>query len=731
LLFGLLIPAAAGAQWAVNGNPVCTATGAQDNVRIAANGLDGAVMVWQDNRGSSTDIYARQIWLLGPAEWTPNGVALCTAAGNQINPKIVHDGFGYLLYTWEDYRSGTADIYAAITDRLGNIFTQTDGFAISTAAGAQQYSALTTNSLGMAYVAWADSRAGNNDIYAQAFNVSNHAFWTGNGLAISTAAGDQAFPALAPDGTDGLYLVWDDLRNGNHDIYGQHVNISGQLLWSANAGICVQSAPQTSPMIVSDGAGGVIIAWQDQRNGVNVGSIYAQHVNAAGSPLWSANGIPIAVSTDIMVLPKMISDGAGGAIVVWEDYRNFATTGPDVYAQRVNGAGSVLWAVNGAAVCTAPYAQSSVDIAPDGANGVVVAWQDAGSLGPADVYAQRMNAAGSPTWTANGIPVSTAAGNQFNVAIAQSDAGGSIVSWEDRRTGGIADVYAQRIDTGLGQYGHPEAYITSIVDVPNDQGGFVRIAFQAGDGDLPGVEYEIHDYQYPGDVVGLVTGDGSASYTADVLTWGVGVPNGYYIFSNGYSNVVQGTSFDNLAPPAPTLSGQRSGLNVNLSWNSTAGDIANYTVERADMGVLTTVATTSYTDTNPPHIELHYRVRATDVHGNAGPLSNEVVLATLTGVEDISSGPKVLTVLPNSPNPFHASTAFRFGMPKEGRVQVEVYDAAGRRVASHDLGQLPAGWRDLTVDGRDDGGHLLASGVYFCRVSAAGETHTSKMVIRR
>jgi len=45
--------------------------------------------------------------------------------------------------------------------------------------------------------------------------------------------------------------------------------------------------------------------------------------------------------------------------------------------------------------------------------------------------------------------------------------------------------------------------------------------------------------------------------------------------------------------------------------------------------------------------------------------------------------------------------------------------------------QLPAGWRDVEFDGRNDNGDLLASGVYFYRVNAAGETHTRKMVIGR
>ncbi len=734
ILLVLLVPIAASAQWALYGNAVCTASGAQDNVAITANGLKGAVMVWQDNRGTSTDIYARQVGLFGNNEWTADGVALCTATGLQQRPSVVHDGFGYLLYTWEDNRNGDFDIYGAITDRLGNVFTTTNGFPISTGTGVQQFPVLTSNqALGVGYVTWQDSRNGNNDIYAQAFNVYNNSFWTANGLAFCTDTNIQSSPVIAPGGTDGAIVAWQDFRNGNFDIYAQCANLSGSLLWTTNGvAVCTQTASQTAPMIVSDGAGGAIIAWQDSRAGAGKGSIYAQRVNSSGVPQWlPSTGVPIVVSTDLIILPKMIADGSGGAYFAWEDDRNISTTGPDLYAQRINASGVVQWTANGVVVSSAPYAQYNVTIAIDGLGGVVAAWYDYRSLSTADLYTQRLNGSGVPQWTANGAPLCLATGNQFGPAIAESEPGASIVAWEDRRTATVADVYAQRIDDASGLYGYPAPYITSIVDVPNDEGGFVRLTFRPADGDPPGTECEIYDNEYHGgDVVGLITLNGSSSYTTDVLTVGVGVPNTYSIYCGAYSNSVQGTSIDNLAPPAPTLSGQRNGSDVSLTWNSTAGDIDHYSVERGDVGVLTTTTSPSYTDTSVPLTELRYRVRAVDIHGNVGSASNEIAIATPTGIGTTPSLPKALTLLPNSPNPFEGTTSLHVGLPKAGEVRVEVYDVAGRRVASRTM-TLAAGWRDVIFDGRGDSGQPLASGVYFYSVHAAGETHTRKMVISR
>ena len=61
-----------------------------------------------------------------------------------------------------------------------------------------------------------------------------------------------------------------------------------------------------------------------------------------------------------------------------------------------------------------------------------------------DIYAQRVNAAGSPQWTADGVALCTAANDQRDPTIVSDGAGGAIVTWDDRRNGGY-DIYAQHV----------------------------------------------------------------------------------------------------------------------------------------------------------------------------------------------------------------------------------------------------------------------------------------------
>jgi hypothetical protein len=80
LLIIVLVNANTNAQWysdpAVN-NPICTATNNQDFSRMVSDGSGGAIIVWNDLRNSTSDIYAQRINANGVVQWTINGVAIC------------------------------------------------------------------------------------------------------------------------------------------------------------------------------------------------------------------------------------------------------------------------------------------------------------------------------------------------------------------------------------------------------------------------------------------------------------------------------------------------------------------------------------------------------------------------------------------------------------------------------------------------------------------------------
>src|SRR5204863_2915659 len=133
--------------------------------------------------------------------------------------------------------------------------------------------------------------------------------------------------------------------------------------------------------------------------------IYAQRVNAVGVPEWTTDGVLVSSTNNHLVLvvqnPTIVSDGAGGAIITWFDFR---TDAPDIYAERLNAAGVAQWTENGVAVCTAADHQLLPEIASDGAGGAIITWHDYRTSHSVDIYAQNITAAGVLGGTILSVP---------------------------------------------------------------------------------------------------------------------------------------------------------------------------------------------------------------------------------------------------------------------------------------------------------------------------------------
>ncbi len=366
LILVLSLTSIAHAQWQPDGYPVCTADHEQYSAQVISDGAGGAFITWYDYRAVSADLYAQRINAAGVAQWTLNGVPICTLPSQQVAPTLVADGAG--------------------------------GFIVS----------------------WYDDRSGNYDIYAQRVNSAGVPQWTANGVALCTAANSQVFQQIVSDGAGGAIVAWQDFRNGvDDDIYVRRINASGVAQWTANGvGLCVLAGDQLNPAIASDGAGGAIVAWQDNRSASP--DIYAQRVTASGVVQWTANGAAISTAANTQYSPKIVPDGAGGAIIQWDDYRNGSG---DIYVQRVNSAGTPQWTANGVGACVAAGFQGWAALVSDGSGGAIVAWED-NRIVNTDIYANRVSASGVPQWTLNGEPVCTDVNEQYGIAMTADGAGG-------------------------------------------------------------------------------------------------------------------------------------------------------------------------------------------------------------------------------------------------------------------------------------------------------------------
>ncbi|MDD1777769.1 MAG: hypothetical protein LUQ65_06320 [Candidatus Helarchaeota archaeon] len=322
-----------------------------------------------------------------------------------------------------------------------------NGNAITNVAYNQGDQQICSDGAGGAIIVWNDYRSNSySDIYAQKINATGHVQWAANGVALCTAFEDQYFPQICTDGAGGAIVTWQDERDGasNDQIYAVRINSAGVVQWAADGiGVCTNSYEQLYPQICSDGSGGAVITWEDRRGGTGM-DIYAQKIKSDGSASWKSNGIPVCNGTSWQRYPKICSDGAGGAIVACLNQR--PTTDYEIWAGRIYSTGVVPWNKSFCSVADLPLLDDLFDIVSDGANGAIITWQDFRGGTYFDIYAQRVSSAGAALWTANGNAVCTATSDQKYPKICNTSSSGAIITWQDWR-GSTWDIYAQKINS--------------------------------------------------------------------------------------------------------------------------------------------------------------------------------------------------------------------------------------------------------------------------------------------
>ena len=454
--WGLASPAHA--QWATNGNPVSVAAGLQNNTSTLSDGAGGAFVVWQDWSTGSANLVLQRITAAGAVAtgWPAAGLVLSTAASDQKSPAMAPDGAGGVYIAWEDYRSGgaNANIYAVRITGAGVVATgwTAGGTSLCTSLNAQGSPTIAVSG-GYVIVAWQDDRSGiDTDIYAQRYSAAGVRQWTFQGIPLCTAAGSQMFPAIVADGAGGVFATWQDRRFGGSDVYAQRVTSAGAMSWAADGIVlCDAVDDQLAPRLIADGYGGAIVTWDDYRNFNS--DVYALRIDAAGAAQWASDGVPLCTDLAEQYGAQPVPDGSGGVLVPWNDYRGGSG---DLYLQRLDSSGVVPagWPVNGRGVCTVDGDQFDPVAVGDGMGGVILAWSDARATSVAiDIYVQRITGSGAIAsgWDTLGVVVCNAANGQYRPSVGSSGSGDALVAWHDERSG-AADIYLRRV-TASGSVG--------------------------------------------------------------------------------------------------------------------------------------------------------------------------------------------------------------------------------------------------------------------------------------
>lgn len=476
LIILLLISTLEGfSQWnnnaAVN-NVVSNRIGDEDEPVAISDGANGSIIFFNDFN-NNYDFYAQKITAAGVVAWgtTATPVAICETTTEKYELAAIPDGNGGAFIVWSDYRHDpdNAEIYVQRINNAGVPQWGANGKRITSSLTQDDLTpVLCSDGAGGIIVAW-NWDNGTSDIqsFAQRLNGTGDVQWTANGKQVCTAAGFRGNNILVSDGNNGALIFFIDSRNDvngldynfldkndltNGDIYGQRLNGNGDRLWTNNGIAIIIANLNQYPSYFSkasggipDGAGGAIIAFDDERNDDGSGTnldIFAQRINANGATLWASNGIPVSIATGKQYLTAGVSDGAGGVVFSIAD-----VTANKLYAQRITSAGNALWSVNGILLTNATENVYNSSIINDGSGNTIFTYGSYTNGGD-EIKAQKLNGAGNLLWGANGAIVSNASSNNsYNIVIVPSNNGSAIISWSDYRNNAISggDIYASKI----------------------------------------------------------------------------------------------------------------------------------------------------------------------------------------------------------------------------------------------------------------------------------------------
>ena len=309
------------------------------------------------------------------------------------------------------------------------------------------------------------------------------------------------------------------------------------------------------------------------------------------------------------------------------------------------------------------------------------------------------------------------------------------------------------IEFAIGYATSVEFAISSISDVPEDQGGWVFLTWDAFSLDSSGqiTQYGVSEYdEVEGWVsLGSVQAEQEDSYTFLAHTFGDSTSDEGIFWSNFKvtahttdpnvfykSGVYSGYSVDNLAPAVPTglLASVTGDTEIGLEWDAPLDeDFKYFAVYRSleagfDPTGMEPHAVTidiNFTDTDIVVDETYYyRLSAFDENGNESDFSQEVS-AVITGVDGERVGlPDKYSLSQNYPNPFNPSTLIEYALPTAGEVSLSIYSLGGEEVVRLFEGKMSAGYHQVIWNASN-----IASGIYFYRLQAGDFVQTRKMVL--
>ncbi len=405
---------------------------------ITSDNLEGAIVIYEVYKfGRKCDCYVQRISAEGDFLWGEKGILIGSGHKNQpgmlVDLHAVGDGSGGAIVIWPESlpQPKGKPPYPRYLSKTHVLKVDSEG-NIQWQRDIPSIEEAIADGSGGAIVIFDDFYE---ELSVIKIDSEGNFPWGKDGVSLGLHGGPPCRDA-ASDNLGGVIGVQDICEDDS--ISAQRVDSEGNILWQ-RGGVQVFVGPAEGPQVASDGSGGAIIVFsrlipsEEHRHGYSDSDIYAQRVDAEGNILWQPDGVPICVGPSHPEIPRIVDDDAGGVIIIWR-------RGACIYAQRIDSNGNILWQEDGVKVC-----EGGVNIYPfmvsDSSGGVILIWSHGD-----EIRGQRLDATGRKLWGPKGAVVSFP-GRHSPVAISEDGYGGVFISWVASKFIGDETLsYVQRID---------------------------------------------------------------------------------------------------------------------------------------------------------------------------------------------------------------------------------------------------------------------------------------------
>ena len=312
----------AGSRW--SSDPAVSAVisdagGEQAIPKVVPLGSDGFAVSWFSNPDLTNYDVRLQRYDAGANElWEPGGIVVSDNRSETFITDYVAagDGDGNTILVLQDSRTGSPNIYAYKMSAEGEQLWGADGIEVTSN---EQFEAprpsfvVTGGELSFSFVRDVDPDT--SEVVVQRIAADGTLVW-GDGVVLRGAAGDRFGQPVVAEGPDGgLYVTTsfgEDFATGVEALRMHRIDGDGAIVWEEPIELAPELPLPAESSLVPDGSGGAFVAWNDTDLRSRV-----QHVGADGTLGFGDGGVLVSAEQDRLQIRPTLVPRDDDVVVVW------------------------------------------------------------------------------------------------------------------------------------------------------------------------------------------------------------------------------------------------------------------------------------------------------------------------------------------------------------------------------------------------------------------------------